>query len=68
MAKKFQELVKNSEILRRYARDFYIYGFKDREEFTYGSKRSYDNERRRIESFFQSLLKLIITMGKKHCV
>ncbi|ALS35684.1 hypothetical protein ABID30_001101 [Enterococcus rotai] len=65
MAKKFQELVKNSEILRRYARDFYIYGFKDREEFTYGSKRSYDNERRRIESFFSEFIEIDYNNGKK---
>lgn len=65
MAKKFQELVKNSEILRRYARDFYIYGFKDREEFTYGSKRSYDNERRRIESFFSEFIETDYNNGKK---
>ncbi|MGX7265593.1 hypothetical protein ACWOEF_16475 [Enterococcus crotali] len=65
MAKKFQELVKNSEILRRYARDFYIYGFKDREEFTYGSTRSYDNERRRIESLFSEFIETDYNQGKK---
>lgn len=32
-------------------REFYVYGFRSREEFTQGSGRSYDNERRRIESW-----------------
>ena len=32
-------------------REFYIYGFKSREEYNKKSVRSYDDERRRIESW-----------------
>jgi len=32
-------------------REFYVYGFKSREEYSIKSARSYDNERRRIESW-----------------
>ena len=32
-------------------REFYVYGFKSREEFDKKSARSYDNERRRVESW-----------------
>ena len=32
-------------------RTFYVYGFKRRDEYTKRSARSYDNERRRIESW-----------------
>lgn len=32
-------------------KEFYIYGFKKRNEYTRRSSRSYDNERRRIESY-----------------
>lgn len=32
-------------------RDFYIYGFRSRDEFKKKSARSYDNEKRRIESY-----------------
>ena len=32
-------------------REFYVFGFKSREEFTKKSARSYDDERRRIESW-----------------
>ena len=65
MAKKFQELVKNFDTIRRYARDFYIYGFKERDEFSYGSKRGYDNERRRIESYLTQWIAADVVQGKK---
>lgn len=47
----YSELIKNFERIRDYMREFYIYGFKSREEFDQKSARSYDNERRRIESY-----------------
>lgn len=47
----YQELVKNFGRIRDYMREFYIYGFKSREEFTGKSARSYDDERRRLESW-----------------
>ena len=48
---KFQELIKNFDRIRDYMRQFYIYGFKVRNDFDSHSARTYDNERRRIESW-----------------
>lgn len=47
----FQELTKNFETVRDYMRDFTVYGFKTRSDFTQKSRRTYDNERRRMESW-----------------
>ena len=47
----YSELVKNFNRIRDYMREFYIYGFKSREEYRRKSARSYDDERRRIESW-----------------
>lgn len=47
----YSELIKNFERIRSYMREFYVYGFKSREEYDKKSSRSYDNERRRIESW-----------------
>lgn len=47
----YSERIKNFDRIRDYMREFYIYGFKSREEFTKKSARSYDDERRRIESW-----------------
>lgn len=47
----YSELIKNFKRIRAYLRDFYVYGFKVRGEFTEKSSRSYDNERRRVESW-----------------
>lgn len=47
----YSELIKNFARIRDYMREFYVYGFKSREEFKAKSARSYDNERRRIESW-----------------
>ena len=47
----YSELIKNFSGIRDYMRDFYIYGFKRRGEYNAKSARSYDNERRRIESW-----------------
>ena len=47
----YNELIKNFERIRAYMRDFYVYGFKSRDEFDQKSARSYDDERRRIESW-----------------
>lgn len=45
------ELIKNFERIRDYMRQFYVYGFRSRSEMRMKSPRSYDNERRRIESW-----------------
>lgn len=47
----YSELVKNFDRIRDYMRQFYIYGFKSRTEYGGKSPRSYDNERRRMESW-----------------
>lgn len=47
----YSELIKNFGKIRAYMRDFYIYGFKSRNEYDRKSARSYDNEKRRIESW-----------------
>ena len=47
----YSELIKNFQRVRDYMRAFYVYGFKSRDEYNKKSGRSYDNERRRIESW-----------------
>lgn len=47
----YSELIKNFGRIREYMRQFYVYGFRRRDEYTKRSPRSYDNERRRIESW-----------------
>lgn len=47
----YSELVKNFARIRDYMRQFYVFGFRTRSEYTRQSTRSYDNERRRIESW-----------------
>ncbi|MBR5723388.1 MAG: WYL domain-containing protein [Oscillospiraceae bacterium] len=47
----FSELIKTFEKTRDYIRDFFIYGCKARSEFTRRSSRTYDDEKRRVESW-----------------
>lgn len=47
----YHELMKSFQKIRQYMREFYVYGFKSREEYAQKSARTYDNERRRIESW-----------------
>ncbi len=47
----YSELIKNFERIRAYMREFYVYGFKSRDEYNKKSARSYDDERRRMESW-----------------
>ena len=53
----YNELIKNFNKVRDYMRDFYIYGFKSREDYTRKSTRSYDDEKRRIESWLGEYMK-----------
>lgn len=64
---EYSELVKNYNKIREYLRDFYIYGFRSRDSFVQKSSgRSYDNERRRIESYLGDLVcSRIESEGKK---
>ena len=47
----YSELIKDFNRIRDYLRSFYVYGFRHRDDYTQKSARSYDNERRRIESW-----------------
>ena len=62
----YRELVKNFNCIRDYMREFYVYGFKSREEYTRKSARSYDNEHRRIESWLGDYMKFRQTAEGKN--
>ena len=53
--KEFSELIKNIEILRRLIREFFVFGYKSRNDYDKKSARTYDNEKRRIASYFAEL-------------
>lgn len=63
---EFQELIRNFDKIRDYMRDFYIYGFKSRSDFTRKSTRTYDNEKRRIESYMGKYMKWEYTKTGKN--
>ena len=52
----FSELIKNFDKTRDYVREFFIYGFKVRGDFDGKSARTYDNEKRRVESWLGDYL------------
>ncbi len=52
----YNELIKNFEKVRAYMRDFYVFGFKSRDEYDKKSLRSYDDEKRRIESWLNKYM------------
>lgn len=53
----YSELMKSFHRIRPYMRSFYVYGFRHRQEFDAKSARSYDNERRRVESWLGDYMK-----------
>lgn len=53
----YSELIKNYDRIRDYMRQFYVYGFKSRSEYDKKSARSYDNERRRMESWLGEFMR-----------
>ena len=62
----YSELIKNFSRIRDYMRQFYVYGFRSRTEYDRKSPRSYDNERRRIESWLGDFMRFRQTPeGKK---
>lgn len=61
----YSELIKNYEKIRSYMRDFYVYGFKSRSEYGSKSLRSYDDERRRIESWLGDYMRFSKTSEGK---
>lgn len=70
----YSELIKNFDNIRNYMRDFFVFGFKKRDDYDRKSSRSYDNERRRIQSYLGDLVSfknnnygksLFITMDRR---
>lgn len=62
----YNELIKNFERIRDYMREFYVYGFKSREDYDKKSPRSYDDERRRIESWLEGFMNFKRTADGKN--
>lgn len=62
----YSELIKNFEKIRNYMREFYVYGFKSREEYDKKSARSYDDERRRMESWLGDHMSFVRTPEGKN--
>ena len=62
----YSELIKNFERIRAYMREFYIYGFKSRDDYSKKSARSYDDERRRIESWLGDHMNFVRTPEGKN--
>ena len=65
---EFNELIKHFNKVRLYVRDFYIYGFKSRMDYPESGRRTYDNERRRIESWFADYIQYDYDSGRKKSV
>lgn len=62
----YSELIKNFEKIRAYMRDFYVYGFKSRDDYQRKSARSYDDERRRLESWLGDHMSFVRTPEGKN--
>jgi len=62
----YSELIKDISRIREYMREFFVYGFKSREEIKINSPRSYDNERRRIESWLMDYMSFRQDAGGKN--
>ncbi|HHW94597.1 MAG TPA: WYL domain-containing transcriptional regulator [Mogibacterium sp.] len=62
----YSELIKNFNRIREYMREFYVYGFKSREEFNNKSSRSYDDERRRVENWLGDYMNFRTTSKGKN--
>ena len=62
----YSELIKNFERIRAYMREFYVYGFKSRDDYSEKSARSYDDERRRLESWLGDHMSFVRTPEGKN--
>nr|QGT51134.1 WYL domain-containing protein [uncultured Firmicutes bacterium] len=62
----YKELIKNFEKIRAYMREFYVYGFKNRNDYDKKSRRTYDDERRRIESWLGDYMSFVRTPEGKN--
>ncbi len=66
---EYRETIKNLAKVRGYMRDLYLYGFRTRRDFDRKSARTYDNERRRIESWLSDYIRFDNTVkGKSVCI
>lgn len=52
----YSELFKNYSDIRSFMRRFYVYGFEKRQDFTAKSSRSYDDNRRRLDSWLEDYM------------
>lgn len=52
----YSELFKNYSDIRNFMRRFYVYGFEKRQDFTAKSSRSYDDNRRRLDSWLEDYM------------
>ncbi len=62
----YSELVKTLDHVRSYMREFYVYGFKSRDDYAEKSLRSYDDEKRRLESWLGDYMKFRRTADGKY--
>lgn len=62
----YSELIKNFGKIREYMRQFYVYGFRSRGEYSDKSPRTYDNEKRRVESYLSEYMAFKRTQGGKN--
>ena len=62
----YSELIKSFERIRAYMREFYVYGIKSREDYKSKSSRTYDDERRRMESWLGEHMSYIRTPEGKN--
>lgn len=62
----YNELIKNFEKIRELMREFYVYGFKRRDEYDKKSTRSYDDEKRRLESWLGDYMSFVRTPEGKN--
>ena len=62
----FSELIKNFDKTREYVRDFFIYGCKVRSDFDKKSVRTYDDEKRRVESWMQGYMRYDDSVKGRH--
>ena len=63
---QYSELVKNFNRVRETMREFFVYGFRTRSEYTKKSARSYDDERRRLESWLGDYMRFRQTSDGKN--
>ena len=62
----YSELIKTFEKIREIMGEFYVYGFKSRDEYDKKSSRSYDDDRRRLESWLGDYMSFVRTPEGKN--